>query len=359
MVFPLGSDPETTASFWSLELGLPIEMRLRLPITGGLVWWVGRPTGPGGSRSAVPGDTVFEEGDIPVAQRVDENRGALAPVLVPPNVACACVRNFAAKSCGGFREGTDCTPKCERPDGVRLCAGGTAALSQCRTDADCGFPAGRCGQVCDPTLGDAQCPEGFSCKEQDAVCAAEGKTCEYVHGPGNSASGVISCGLRGASSASYGVTSDPVTGECTVTDPVFSSPPQAGAAFLQSSLAMATILEATCEVDRSNPSKGPDGRACTDDDPEKGQLQTVIFTTGSVWASPLCPPFRVCTAAVNELQGAPFQCSLEGPGANGAALVAGTCSREIDPFPLGGGVPSMMRFEGLELESRAAHSRNC
>jgi hypothetical protein len=277
-----------------------------------------------------------------VAQRVDENRGALDPVLVPPNVACACVRSFAAKTCGGFREGTDCTPKCERPDGVRMCAGGKASLSECREDADCGFPAGRCGQVCDPTLGDAQCPAGFSCKAQDAVCAAEGKTCEFVHGPGIAASGIVACGAStGLRDIDYLESRDSIAQQATTT---FSGGPvERGAAFVLTSTAIGTLPQATCEPDPFNPNKGPDTVPCTDDDPEKGLLNTIFLTTGTskgeVTNANNIPDARIgegefCGAALCEVSatGSAVQCTDQGFDFPGAAVVSTFTSEDLDPL---------------------------
>src|SRR5262249_5079504 len=126
---------------------------------------------PGTSGAVIHGDTLT----IPLTQSGSETltvgaqRNGFMPVVVKAssvmfpkipiqNLACACVRGIAAKTCGG----------------IAFDPGGSAA-----TDCTPDFTAG------------------------DSVCTSAGlNPCAFVHGPGNSAAGIVGCnGLDGVNAS--------------------------------------------------------------------------------------------------------------------------------------------------------------
>ncbi len=167
-------------------------------------------------------------------------------------LACACVRSVEARSCGGTLFDAD------------------GAIS-----ADCtpGFTAG------------------------DSVCAGK-KPCAYVHGPGNSASGVIGCGGEGLTGINLTFTQDaglsPLPYPPPATPPPGSHPPvivlsgtgPAGSGVVLNSSAIGTAT-GLCESAGVKAVSGPDQTYCTDDDPQssRGTPQTVPQVTGSATAT--------------------------------------------------------------------------
>ena len=167
------------------------------------------------------------------------------------SLACACVRSVEAKTCGGTLFDAD------------------GSIS---TDCSAGFTAG------------------------DSVCAGN-KPCAFVHGPGNSSSGVIGCGPEGLTGINLTFTQDaglsplpyppPATPPPGSSDPVIvlsgTGPPGSGIVLNSSAIGTATGL---CESAAVKAVSGPDQKYCTDDDPQssRGTPQTLPQLTGSATA---------------------------------------------------------------------------
>jgi len=174
------------------------------------------------------------------------------------------------------------------------------------------------------------------------VCAAEGKTCEYVHGPGLAASGVVACGVSTSlRDIDYLERRESITHD--VTTPFSGGVPRQGSAFVLTSTAIGTIAKATCEVDPLDPNKGPDATPCTDDDPEKGLLNTIFLTTGTSKGEVInannVPGARIgegefCGGAFCEVSatGNPVQCTAEGFELSGGAVASTFTSEDLDPL---------------------------
>jgi len=171
-------------------------------------------------------------GNIPGVIKADRVNIPRIPVS---GIGCACVRAVAAKTCGGTLF---------EPGGVTLSTG-------CSDDF---------------TTGPDVCPPD--------------KPCSFVHGAGNSASGVIGCsGLTGVNVAYVqdcngdpsGAPSDPVLS--------FSGAGGPGSAVLLTSVAVGTVF-GSCSG--SDPVYGADMEYCTDDDPlsARGTPATLPATTG-------------------------------------------------------------------------------
>ncbi|MFI5394451.1 MAG: hypothetical protein ACHQ9S_02860 [Candidatus Binatia bacterium] len=153
---PLTLNPGTVqhkpgTSFALIHTNVQIPPQIVLPLQGAQTLVVGKQ----------------RNGIIPAVIKANTVKFAAINVI---NSACACVRGAPAMTCGGYileKNGSfaaDCTP---------------------------GFVAGTCSvtttQAC---LLAADCPAG----EQCVVHACDGKKpCAYVHGPGNSGSGLIGC----------------------------------------------------------------------------------------------------------------------------------------------------------------------
>jgi hypothetical protein len=110
------------------------------------------------------------------------------------SLACACVRALIAETCGGVlnnKDGTtatDCTPEFQ--------PGACATPVACATPNSCGqgeiCSNGKC--TCHTRDQATECTgTGNSCVVPDPCVVGGDKPCTFVHGPGNSASGVIGC----------------------------------------------------------------------------------------------------------------------------------------------------------------------
>ena len=227
----------------------------------------------GGSQTLTTGKE--RNGQMPVVIKA----GSVHFIRVPlSNFTCYCPRAIAAKTCGGT---------VVEPDGVTP-----------STDCTPGFTAG------------------------DSVCAGQ-KPCAFVHGPGNSASGVIGC--DGFDGVNVQLTQDAGGSSGTAGPPVLTlnGAGGPGSALLSATHALGGGRGGGCGVGGcggfSPPScagqdvsvYGPDGEFCTDDDPQaqRGIPVTVPVTTGTATGQLLdantndynsIGPFSVT--------GAPFRC---------------------------------------------------
>jgi cysteine-rich repeat protein len=215
------------------------------------------------------------DGQIPLVIRAATVRSPAIPFGV---VVCACLRAVAAKTCGGTLF---------EPDGVTL-----------STDCTPGFTAG------------------------DSVCAGKAP-CAFVHGPGNTAAGMIGCDSFGGVNLSY--TQD-AGGSGGVPGPPLitlsgGGPPGSAAIFNTDAIG---ITFGFCTG--SNPDYGPDGQFCTDDDPQSARGVPVTFpevtgtATGEVFNvngqdGENVGPFSV--------SGMPFDCSARTGGNAAGTVVAG------------------------------------
>ena len=237
--------------------------------------------------------TIGEEraGQIPVVVKAGSVQLARVPV---GTVGCLCPRAVAAKTCGGTKF---------EPDGV------TPSI-----DCTPGYTAG------------------------DRVCAGK-QPCAFVHGPGNSASGVIGC--EGLDGVNVSLTLDAGGSSGTPHAPLLTV---SGAGAAGSSILLADIAigggvcqcgvcqgppiggRSALDVCKS-PSRctgqdadvyGADGEFCTHDDPpdQRGTPVTALMTTGTATGQVLegnhIGPFSVT--------GAPFRCG--GLDTSGAALAS-------------------------------------
>ncbi len=210
---------------------------------------------------------------------VGQERNGEIPVTIPDNgidtpaidvlgLACACVGGKAAKTCGGV---------------VFQADGMTLARDCSDDDSDC----------------DGQAP------------------CTFVHGAGNTASGVIGCsGLPGTELDAVLENGETVF---TRADP---ETPVPGAASLLTSIGIGLVL-GPCTGSGSD--YGPDGQFCTDDDPanENSAVGTGLVSTGEACGtiSGAFPIGPVCR------EGAPASCSAVSTGS-----LTGTCLVTALPF---------------------------
>ncbi len=269
-------------------------INIYLLISGMQSFEIGGITGAGGTTGA-DGFTDFNEGEIPVAANVTDSKLDTIPI---PGIGCACVRGRPVKSCGGrpLLPGNgivDCTATCE---------GG---------DED--------GLFCDPEGGAGSTCPGGTCMARDSLCdGTDQGACAFTHGSGRSASGVFGC--NGLTDIDYAVTLDSTdTNEATRSTFTRSGgQAPAGSAFILNSTAIGTIT-GNCSNGSGNPGLGPDGIACTPDDPAQGQTTTIPQTTGSVAAT--------LTHANNMPNGQTLSCTDQGsPVSSCEALLAGNAS---------------------------------
>lgn len=236
--------------------------------SGAVVW--GDPLKIGlpleGSQTVIAGKE--RDGKIPVVVPANSVQFPAIPVST---LACACVRGLEFKTCGGtiFNDNGDFTP---------------------------------------------QCTPGFAVEPAD--CAALGlPPCTAVHGPGNTASGIVGC--NGLSPVNYTVSQNSDEDGAGTNGPVSltfeESTGDPGSVLLANSLAIGTKI-GSC-----------DG-FCGPDDPQssRGTPQTLLFTTG-----------QACGLVQNKnnfpdegtpkcVQGQPLSCSVITSGSVTGLKLAGT-----------------------------------
>jgi hypothetical protein len=230
-----------------------------LPLTSGFTLAVGQDRG---------------DGQIPLVMRA----GSFRPPRIHPSTlgACICVRDVAAKTCGGtFLE----------PDGT--------------PSPDCTFDETRC---------------------------AGRNPCTFLHGAGNAGDGVVDCqghvleGIDVASTEDSGGSHEP-GGTAVIAR---SGTGDAGSASLLQSLTLVNGFGFCSIVDPAQ--FGPDGHFCTDDDPPstRGMVITAPLVTGNATAQ----VFNANGIDGNDIgpfsvTGSPFQCTaLRSGSAAGACLAS-------------------------------------
>jgi hypothetical protein len=214
------------------------------------------------------------DGVAPVAIRASSVNLDRIPVST---IACACVRGAEARTCGGTLYDND------------------GALSR---NCTFGFP------------GAETCPA-------DRACAA-------VHGPGNTGSGFIGCGLPTANVEIYqdcnGIPGQPPLAVLSSVEPLPSvADPSDGSAFLAISAAIGTVVGSCSGFD---PGHGPDGQFCTDDDAlaNRGYPNPILLTTNDASGTVVNPgDFEGDVLGPFTTSGAPFTCDL----ATGEVSVSG------------------------------------
>ena len=176
--------------------------------------------------------TIGEErfGEIPYVTRGSDQR---FPAIAVGALACACVRQPVAMTCGGTMFevngslSTDCTPEYT---------------------------------------------------EGEVLCDASRKPCAFVHGEGNSGSGIISC--SSLSLVNVNLSLDCNSRSQTL-ETSLGGAGGSGSALLFTSMA---ISSAVGDCNGNESTYGPDGLYCTDDDDASllGSVLPIIFTTGVV-----------------------------------------------------------------------------
>jgi len=228
------------------------------------------------------GSLIFTSGKIAGGQTpvVLKTSGIDFDRIPVSTIACACVRGAVASTCGGTL-----------------------------------FDAGG--------LQSANCTPGFN---GVAECPPD-KKCAAVHGPGNTASGFITCGgievdidvRQDCNGTPDAEPFDPIV-TVTQSDPPEPLPLEEGAGHIVTTAAIGTVVGA-CSGGTAE--YGPDGQFCTDDDPlsNRGIPNSIEFTTGNVTGSILNPgDFDGDVLGPYTEMGAPFSCGGETIGVHGANL---------------------------------------
>jgi cysteine-rich repeat protein len=238
-------------------IALDFNFPISFPLSGGQTLTIGKE----------------REGQIPVVVKAASVNLRMS---FQPDLGCPCIRGVAAKTCGGTLY---------EPDGTTQ-----------SPDCTPGYTAG------------------------DSACLGK-QPCAFVHGPGNSASGVIGCG--GLDGINVSVTQDLGGSSGVPREPVITScgAGTAGSAVLFTTTAVGATIgcgEGGCGPMCSG--------SCTDSDPQRprGALATVPVVTGTAsgW---LLNAFGTDgnTLGPFSARGAPFSCSALASGsAAGAALVS-------------------------------------
>lgn len=214
------------------------------------------------------------DGQIPVVVPADS---VSFPGIEVANLACGCVHGAEARTCGGTYQETD------------------GSLSK-----DCTADAAECNGL---------------------------KPCTALHGPGNTASGVVGCTSLSGVDLTYTVDAGGESGEAQ--DPVITQSGQggAGAAAVLTTIGVDVVL-GKCTGTSSE--YGPDGRFCTADDAsEIGVAATNPAVTGSATATVTNLPDGGEIGPI-QISGAPFSCAkLAAGNPGGGDLVSAFAIPEV------------------------------
>lgn len=193
----------------------------------------------------------------------------------------------------------------------------------------CGCVRGASASTCGGTFKDPDGSLSLDCTDDPDICTEEGrKPCALVHGPGNTASGVIGCdGLDGVN-LEYVLDLGGDDGPIQEPEITLSGTGPAGSAALLTTIGIDVVLG---QCRGSGADYGPDRIFCTEDDqPSLGASATNPAVTGRARSSLVNLPFGDEMPPV-EFQGRPFSCSEIARGnAGGAAVVSAFAIPELE-----------------------------
>jgi hypothetical protein len=191
----------------------------------------------------------------------------------------------------------------------------------------CACVRGAVASTCGATTYDADGFQSANCTPGSAgvVTCPEAKKCAAVHGPGNTGSGVITCGgnlididvfqdCNGRHGAS------PTPPAVTVSSFIPPLPPDKGSAYVVITSAIGTVV-GLCTG--NTPDYGDDGAFCTDDDPtsNRGTPSSIPFATYSAQGSIANPSdFEGDFLGPFSTRGSPFTCEGDSVSVSGANL---------------------------------------
>jgi hypothetical protein len=176
--------------------------------------------------------------------------------------------------------------------------------------AACGCVHGAPVKTCGGTLRDPDGSFSPDCTNDETVCTGR-LPCAYLHGPGNTVSGVIGCNGLSNANLDYTVDLGGDTGQALPPVITLSGEGGPGSASLVASIGLDVVLG---RCSGQGPAYGPDGRFCTADDGPPD---------ASVNASNYAVTGQASTAIVNFPDGEPVQASVTGSPFSCSALAAG------------------------------------
>ncbi len=182
----------------------------------------------------------------------------------------------------------------------------------------CGCAHGAAVKTCGGTFLDTDGSVAPDCTDDPTVCEGR-KPCTYLHGPGNTLSGVIGC--NGLSNANLSYTVD-MGGELGGPLPpviTLSGEGSAGAAVVTATIGLDVFL-ASCSG--QGPKQGPDGQLCTADDgtPDAQVNASNFAVTGTATAALVNFPGGDAPIEAST-SGSPFACGPLAAGNPGGAMV--------------------------------------
>lgn len=184
--------------------------------------------------------------------------------------------------------------------------------------AACGCVKGAAVKTCGGTL---QEPDGSlspDCTNDDSVCSGR-KPCTFLHGPGNTLSGVVGCNGLPNVSLDYTVDLGGETGEPLPPQIILSGEGGPGSASLVATIGLDVAL-GSCRG--QGPKYGPDGQFCTADDgaPDASISASNPAVTGQASAALVNFPDG-SEPLQTAVSGSPFSCSELARGNPGGAQI--------------------------------------
>ncbi|GIW45450.1 MAG: hypothetical protein KatS3mg077_2732 [Candidatus Binatia bacterium] len=194
----------------------------------------------------------------------------------------------------------------------------------------CGCVKGSAAKTCGGTFLEADNTPSLDCRENANVCDGR-KPCAFVHGPGNTLSGVIGCSGLDGTDLEFVVDAGGDTGTSLPPRIAFSGTGGPGAAQLFATIGLDIRLNGGCTG--TGPAYGPDGVFCTPDDrPDLSIVATNPAVTGTASASVVNLPDGSSFGPITG-QGAPFSCEkLVSGNPGGAHLVSAFAVPNLDPL---------------------------
>ncbi len=194
----------------------------------------------------------------------------------------------------------------------------------------CGCVKGAAAKTCGGTFFEPDGALSLDCTQDANVCRGK-KPCTYLHGPGNTLSGVIGCSGLDGTDLEFVIDAGGDTGQALPPQVSVTGQGGPGAAQLLATIGLDLRLNGGCTG--TGPAYGPDGMFCTADDrPDLSIAATNPAVTGLARARVVNLPDGSEFGPISG-NGAPFSCDkLATANAGGAHLVSAFAIPNLEPL---------------------------
>ncbi|MCX8073231.1 MAG: hypothetical protein N3C12_12390 [Candidatus Binatia bacterium] len=222
----------------------------------------------------------------------------------------------------------------------------------------CGCVKGAAAKTCGGTYLEPDGSLSPDCTQDASVCTGR-KPCTFLHGPGNTLSGIIGCSGLDDTDFEFVVDAGGELGNSLPPQITFSGQGPAGAARFLATIGLDIRLApgSTTACTGTGPAYGPDGVFCTpDDDPDVSIAATNPAVSGTARARVVNLPDGTDFGPISGT-GAPFSCAkLAADNPGGAHLVSAFAIAQLDPL---GSVGVTINLVGQESGAAPSCAGDC